>query len=321
MVGRYGNAAVWFETGPAGGGATAAELLRVVREAGEGSVPAAELGARLAQILNSGGRSSVPALAAALATDEGVQLVVHGWGQVVTDGLRIPNGWVDQLLTGRASIWIGRNTANPQAPDPNSPFDLASGVVPGDGAALALDVTVTAPAATRGFPEAAAAAAPPAAPLAPVAPPAPAAPPPAAPPTVSAPVPQPPVFPPMEAPPAAAPPAAAPHARLVLDDGAETIVSGNLVIGSLPGQAPAVLQGLAKAMVLVEPSGSVAAVHAELRLDGGQIAVVDAGSPGGTFVLPVGATSWQPVPAGQAMPVTPGTRVACGQRTFTLEKL
>lgn len=320
-VARLGAVVVWFETGPQGGGAVLTELLQEAQRVGSGSVPSHELGARLAGVLNAGSPEDVPALAAATPEDDGLRVVVHGWGAVVADGIvHVPNGWADQVITGSRSFFLGRNTVTPVPPAEGSVFDLEDGVVPGDGASF----TLSSPqAASPALPPAAAdpAAPPPAAPPAPW----PAAPAPIAwPPPLAAmrgrdrphPAPWAP-RPTSTAPRAVGPVGSSPAGRLVLDDGSSAVLERTCVLGSAPGASPAVQTGVAIPLTVVGPG--VAGVHAELRVDQAEVAVRDLGAAL-THVLPPGALTWIALAPGQVVPLEPGTRIALGRRTFSYER-
>lgn len=351
-VARFADVIVWFETGPQGGGVTLTQLLQAVEGVSTGSVPSRQMGARLAAVLNTGDASAVPALVAATPEAGGLRVVVHGWGAVVADGVHVPNGWVDQVIADRRTFFLGRNTVTPMAPVEGSTLDLEDGLVPGDGVSFALAAPQPAPPG-RSTPPAAVPAAAPAAPPSPR--PAPEAAPVAAapPPAVGTPAAEPPAYepppsdpppapsaissagrpgdpgrpgepvpttwPPVGAPPgpAAAPPSTAPAGRLVLDDGSSAVLERTCVLGSAPHDSPAVQTGVAVPLTVLGPG--VAPIHAEIRLEQGQPAVRDLGRAP-TFLLWPGTASWAPLAAGQISTLTPGTRIALGQRTITYER-
>ena len=311
-VARLGDVVVWFETGPDGGGVMLTQLLQAVQGVASGSVPSRQMGARLAAVLNTGDAQAVPALAAATPEEGGLRVVVHGWGAVVADGVHLPNGWVDQVITDRSTFFLGRNTVTPVAPNQSSIPDLEDGVVPGDGVSFSLS-TDPAPAPTPA-PDPAPAAGP-AAPGPAEGPPPLAWPPPRGPAVVhlSEPVqaPAPPV--------ATTPPAAGslPAGRLVLDDGSSAVLERPCVLGSAPQASPAVQTGVA--IPLTVAGAGVAGVHVEVRVEPSGAAVRDLGSAP-THVLAPGSQTWMPLAPGQVIPVAPGTRIALGQRTFSYER-
>ena len=106
---------------------------------------------------------------------------------------------------------------------------------------------------------------------------------------------------------------------LVIDDGAAFVLDADYVIGREPELDPDVPAGQARPLNLTDPNRTVSRVHAEVRLDGWDVLVVDRGSTNGTYLLLPGAPQWTRVPpAGRAV-VPPGARVAVGQRTFVYE--
>jgi len=342
-VARCAEVLLWFETGPQGGGMMLTQLLQAVQAVSVGSVPSHQMGAHLAAVLNTGDATAVPALVAAAPEGDGLRVVVHGWGALAADGVHLPNGWADEVVPLRSSYFLGRNTALTTAPVDVEAID---GVVAGDG--LRFGVTAAPPAPAAGHTdepsesppssEAPTGAAPVAWPpptmsataAAPLPTPwaAPDAPPPA--PAPAPPAPAPPAAPPPAPPPAAppgpaapAPPAAQwsagppPLGRLVLDDGGVAVLERSCVLGSTPQASPAVQTGVAVPLTVTGPG--VAGVHAEIRVEQGQVAVRDLGSAT-TYVLAGGAQRWAPLTPGQLTPLVPGTRIALGQRTIVYEQ-
>ncbi|MEO5680297.1 MAG: FHA domain-containing protein [Acidimicrobiales bacterium] len=354
-VARYHDVLVWFETGPQGGGVMLTQLLQAVQAVASGSVPPRQMGARLAAVLNTGDATAVPALVAAAPDDEGLRVVVHGWGVVVADGLRVPNGWVDQVIAGRRSFFLGRNTTTPVAPMERSALNLEDGIVPGEGVSfnLAPRPATTAPGAgapaappsapapadpragdpQAGAPAAATPPAPDPVPSVPAAAPAPGPPPvawpppgapsagpparPTPPPTTPPPHAYGQVQPPSGGPAAAASPPGAALGRLVLDDGSSAVLERTCVLGSAPQSSPAVQTGVA--VPLTVAGAGIGAVHAEIRVEEGRVAVRDLGG-GPTHVQAAGAPGWTPLAPGQLTPLLPGTRIALGQRTIAYER-
>lgn len=307
-VARLGDVVVWFETGPAGGGEVLPQLMQAVQAVAAGEVRPHQMGAHLAAVLNGGDAEAVPALAAATPEDGGLRVVVHGWGAVVADGVRVSNGWVDQLVTDRRTFFLGRNTVIPMAPSQSSALDLEDGVVPGDGVSFSLAAapgSASAAEAVTGGPVAAPAAADTLPPIAWPPPP---------PPTPSR-LPTPEPAPVVAAEPA--PPTTPTAGRLVLDDGSSAALERTCVLGSAPHASPAVQTGVAVPLTVV--GSGVAGVHAEVRVDPTGVSVRDLGSAT-THVLAPGTLAWVALAPGQVTPVTPGTRIALGQRTFSYEQ-
>lgn len=103
---------------------------------------------------------------------------------------------------------------------------------------------------------------------------------------------------------------------LVLDDGTAFGLDTDHVVGTAPEDDGSVAAGDARAVLVADPTGQVAPVHAEVRLVGWDVALV-ARAP--TFVMAPGSQQWMPAPPGQANPLPAGARVAVGQRTFVVE--
>ena len=302
-VARLGEVVVWFETGPDGGGVMLTQLLQALQGVASGPVPSRQMGARLAAVLNTGDAQAVPAMVAATPEENGLRVVVHGWGAVVADGVHVPNGWADQLIPDRRTFFIGRNTVTPVTPTEGASDELEGGVVPGDGLSFSLGPS-PGPASTEHHPSEDPA--PMAAPTAWPPPPAPA--------VERA---RKPVH--TRRPPAAARAGAGPArlGRLVLDDGSEALLERTSVLGSAPHASSAVQTEGAIPLTVVGPG--VAEVHAEVRVDQGGVAVRVLG-PSPTHLLAPGAPAWIPLEPGQLTSLTPGTRIALGQRTLSYER-
>lgn len=104
---------------------------------------------------------------------------------------------------------------------------------------------------------------------------------------------------------------------LVLDDGAAYALDGRYVLGREPTTDPLVAAGKARPIVLDDPQRSVSRVHAEVRLVGWDVQLLDRGSTNGTYVLR--GDVWEPVSRDEPRLISPGTRMAVGQRTFIFE--
>ena len=72
-------------------------------------------------------------------------------------------------------------------------------------------------------------------------------------------------------------------------------------------------------MIVTDPQRSTSRVHAEIRLSGWDVTVVDRGSANGTWLLPAGATDWQRLAPDSPARVPTGARVRVGQRHFIFE--
>jgi hypothetical protein len=105
--------------------------------------------------------------------------------------------------------------------------------------------------------------------------------------------------------------------RLVFDDGASYALDGEYLVGRLPEADARVRSGALRSIVLDDRSGAVSRVHAEVRVDGDDVLVVDSGSRNGTFVAGPGEDDRTAVPAQERRVLSPGSRVRVGGRTFT----
>ena len=106
---------------------------------------------------------------------------------------------------------------------------------------------------------------------------------------------------------------------LLLDDGTAFSLKGDYLVGAAPETDQTVGQGTLTPLKLADPQGSVAPIHAEVRLDGWDVMIVDRASPAGTWMWPPNGTQWLRATSGQPAKLTPGARVAFGQRVATFE--
>jgi hypothetical protein len=106
---------------------------------------------------------------------------------------------------------------------------------------------------------------------------------------------------------------------LVFDDGSTFTLDGQYVLGREPETDPLVDAGSARPIVLDDPQASVSRVHAEIRLEGWDVQLVDRGSTNGTHVWDAQRSAWDRLTADHPQTVSPGTRGAVGQRTFIYE--
>lgn len=106
---------------------------------------------------------------------------------------------------------------------------------------------------------------------------------------------------------------------LVIDDGSAFTLDTDYVVGREPHDAPEVIGGAARGLMLEHPERSVSRIHAVLTLSGWGVVVTDRGSANGTHLLPPGAPEWVRLESGQPAPLGAGARVAVGRRTFLFE--
>jgi hypothetical protein len=110
-----------------------------------------------------------------------------------------------------------------------------------------------------------------------------------------------------------------PLGMLIFDDGVTHTVDADHLVGRMPEADPRVRAGTLRSLLIEDPSGAVSRVHAEIRLNGWDVLLVDSGSRNGTFVAGPGESAWTPLPARQSRWLVPGTRVRLGGRTFLFE--
>jgi hypothetical protein len=110
-----------------------------------------------------------------------------------------------------------------------------------------------------------------------------------------------------------------PLGLLVFDDGATYTVDAEYLVGRMPDVDERVRNGSLRSIVVEDRSGAVSRVHAEVRVDGWDVMLVDSRSRNGTHIAGPGASAWTTVPAGRSHRLTPGTRVRLGSRTFLFE--
>jgi hypothetical protein len=102
---------------------------------------------------------------------------------------------------------------------------------------------------------------------------------------------------------------------LVGDDGTIWRLDKGYLIGSNPANDPTVRGGIARPLSL--EGAEMAAGHAEIKLTGWEVEVVDRSSPGGTFVFEPGSREWQRLRPYDPRTLRPGTHIAFGQRVVT----
>jgi hypothetical protein len=108
---------------------------------------------------------------------------------------------------------------------------------------------------------------------------------------------------------------------LITDDGRVFTVTDDVVIGREPGQAPDVKAGRARPLVLRDAEQSTSRVHAQIRLSGWSIDVVDLGSANGTFLSRSGSAGpWVPILREPGTPLAPGDRLRLGKRELLFDR-
>lgn len=111
-----------------------------------------------------------------------------------------------------------------------------------------------------------------------------------------------------------------PLGLLVTDGGTIYPVTGDLVIGRETEQAPDVLAGRARPLLLRDAARSTSRVHARIAVSGWKVLLSDNSSANGTFVSHHGAAGpWLPVMPGAPMPLLHGDRVRLGKRQLLFD--
>jgi hypothetical protein len=110
-----------------------------------------------------------------------------------------------------------------------------------------------------------------------------------------------------------------PLGLMVFDDGATYTVDAEYLVGRTPEVDERVRSGELRSILVEDRSGSVSRVHAEIRLNGWDVVLVDSGSSNGTFVAAPGEQAWVQVPPRTSRKLVPGTRVRLGARMFVFE--
>jgi hypothetical protein len=106
---------------------------------------------------------------------------------------------------------------------------------------------------------------------------------------------------------------------LVSDDGSAFALDTDYVVGREPETHDGVAAGELRPLKLHDDERSVSRLHAEVRLNEWDVAVIDKGSANGTFVAARGETSWRRLSAEKGEVIQPGTRVAFGKRVMTFD--
>lgn len=106
---------------------------------------------------------------------------------------------------------------------------------------------------------------------------------------------------------------------MVSDDGSAYPLDHDYLVGREPDGDERVSSGEFTPLLLEDAERSVSRVHAEIRLEGWDVTVVDRDSANGTYVAARGETEWRRLPSGRQETIAPGTRIAFGKRTMTFD--
>ncbi|WP_420121284.1 FHA domain-containing protein [Nakamurella sp.] len=110
-----------------------------------------------------------------------------------------------------------------------------------------------------------------------------------------------------------------PLGLLVLDIGATFVLDDNYLVGRNPEVDEAVISSRLRPIRLDDDSGTLSRVHAEIRLEGWDVLLLDRGSANGTYLAAAGQSGWTRLAPQRPVVLTPGTHVRIGRRVFTFE--
>lgn len=106
---------------------------------------------------------------------------------------------------------------------------------------------------------------------------------------------------------------------MVSDDGSAYPLDHDYLVGREPDGDEGVISGELTPLYLEDAERSVSRVHAEIRLEGWDVTVVDRDSANGTYVAARGETEWRRLPSGRQETIAAGTRIAFGKRIMTFD--
>ena len=110
-----------------------------------------------------------------------------------------------------------------------------------------------------------------------------------------------------------------PLGLLVLDIGSTFVLDDNYLLGRNPEVDEGVISSRLRPIRLDDDSGTLSRVHAEIRLEGWDVLLIDRGSANGTHVATSGQSGWSRLAPDRPIVLTPGTHVRIGRRVFTFE--
>ncbi len=110
-----------------------------------------------------------------------------------------------------------------------------------------------------------------------------------------------------------------PLGLLVLDIGSTFVLDDNYLLGRNPEVDEAVIRGRMRPIRLDDDSGTLSRVHAEIRLEGWDVLLIDRSSANGTFIAGAGQSGWTRLSPTSPQILSPGMHVRTGRRTFTFE--
>jgi FHA domain len=110
-----------------------------------------------------------------------------------------------------------------------------------------------------------------------------------------------------------------PLGLLVFDNGATVSLDMDYLLGREPETDERVPSGQLRPLLVVDQTGGVSRHHAEIRLEGWDVVLVDIGSANGTLVAAPGAPAWSSLVPHQPVRLVPGMAVRMGSRQFAFE--
>ncbi len=105
---------------------------------------------------------------------------------------------------------------------------------------------------------------------------------------------------------------------IVFDDGASFGLDRSYLIGREPSRAE---HPDAELLVIHDNNDTLSRTHAELRLDGWKVQIIDLGSTNGTYIWDSQNDRWNQLTAGHPVELHSGETVALGRRTFVFESV
>ncbi len=103
---------------------------------------------------------------------------------------------------------------------------------------------------------------------------------------------------------------------MVFDDGSTFTLDLDDVLGREPETAD---ERSMRSIPLDDPERTISRVHAEVRLEGWEVKLVDRGSSNGSFVWDEPGRRWHRLDPHEPVTIVPGAHVALGRRTFRYE--
>jgi len=110
-----------------------------------------------------------------------------------------------------------------------------------------------------------------------------------------------------------------PLGLLLFDNGATFVLDHDYLIGREPESDPQVRAGTLRPLLLADEGSGISRHHAEVRLHGWDVVLIDRGSANGTLVALRSAPQWRAVVPGQPIGLLPGMRISMGRRTLSFE--